>query len=314
MAIFRIKNNKFEKIREKKFDYEKDLQKLVEQNLEEVFGLEFVSGASNKEFSIQGTHQRYYVDTLAYDPQLNSFVIIEYKKDKSLSVIDQGYAYLSAMLNNKADFILEYNEKKSKNLKRGSIDWSQARVIFVAREFTPYQKGAIAFQDLPIEIWEAQLLEGRLASFTQIKPPETRESISKITKSETIKKVSREVMTFTYEDHFKRADSKRKTMLTELRKKIFSLDENIKEKPVKSYLGYKLNWYNFTTIHVYKNKLKVYVRKNKLKSDKRKTFKRVPSSYQWGKTALWWIDITEDKEIDYIMEAIKESYEAAPDR
>lgn len=32
-------------------------------------------------------------------------MIIEYKRDKNFSVIDQGYAYLSLMLNNKADFI-----------------------------------------------------------------------------------------------------------------------------------------------------------------------------------------------------------------
>ena len=58
------------------------------------------------------------IDTLAFDDELNSFVIIEYKKDRSFSVIDQGYAYLALMLNNKADFILEYNENKNKTLKK----------------------------------------------------------------------------------------------------------------------------------------------------------------------------------------------------
>lgn len=314
MSIFQVKHNKLVKIKEKKFNYERDLQKLVEHNLEEIFGLEFVSGGLNKEFSVQGTHQRFYVDTLAYDPQVNSFVIIEYKKDKSLSVIDQGYAYLSAMLNNKADFILEYNERKSKNLKRGGIDWTQARVIFVAREFTPYQKGAIAFKDLPIELWETQLLEDRLASFTQIKPPETQESISAVTKSDTIKKVSKEVKAFTYEDHYARANENIKALLNKLREQILTTDESIKEKPVQNYLGYKLSWYNFTSIHVYKTKLKIYVRKKKLESNKRKLFKKFPPSYGWGKTPLWWIDISDEKKLDYVMRAIRESYEAAPDR
>jgi hypothetical protein len=42
-----------------------------------------------------------------------AFVIIEYKKDRNFSVVDQGVAYLNLMPNNKADFILEYNERSS---------------------------------------------------------------------------------------------------------------------------------------------------------------------------------------------------------
>jgi len=122
MPIFKIEKDKFKRIKEKNFDYERDMQALVEKNLEEVFGLEFVSGALNKEFSVKNQHQALYMDTLAYDPQSNSFVIIEYKKGSSYSVIDQGYAYLSGMLNNKADFVLEYNERKGKNIKKDSID------------------------------------------------------------------------------------------------------------------------------------------------------------------------------------------------
>jgi hypothetical protein len=91
---------------------------------------------------------------MAYDNETNSFVIIEYKRDKNFSVIDQGYAYLSLMLNNKADFILEYNENQEKTLKRKDVDWSQSRVVFISPSFTSYQKEAINFKDLPIELWE----------------------------------------------------------------------------------------------------------------------------------------------------------------
>ena len=309
MLIFNIKNNKFIKIKEKSFDYEKDLQKLVERNLEEVFGLEFISGASNKQFVIKNRE----IDTLAFDQQTKSFVVIEYKKDRSFSVIDQGYTYLGLLLNNKAEFVLHYNEIKDKNLKKDGVDWSQSRVIFIAREFTPYQKGAIAFRDLPIELWEVQLMEGGFISFSQIKPAETQESITKVTKSRAIEKVAQEVKTFTLEDHYRKASPMIKQLVNKLRERIFSLDENIREKPVQNYLGYKLNWYSFVSVHVYKGKLKIYVRKKKLEKDNNKKFTKVPASYGWGKTPLWWIDITNDKDLDYILEVIKESYEAAPD-
>ncbi|MFZ0328463.1 MAG: hypothetical protein WBP64_05315 [Nitrososphaeraceae archaeon] len=51
------------------------------------------------EFELHG----FRIDTLAFDKESKAFVIIEYKKDRNLSVVDQGIAYLNLMLNNKAD-------------------------------------------------------------------------------------------------------------------------------------------------------------------------------------------------------------------
>ena len=109
MAIYQIRKGDLVPIKEKMIDLEKDLQKLTEKNLQTVFGLEFV----RTEFGLHNL----YIDTLAFDPESKSFAIIEYKRDKSFSVVDQGYACLALMLNNKADFILEYNEREKGNLK-----------------------------------------------------------------------------------------------------------------------------------------------------------------------------------------------------
>lgn len=315
MAIYRIKNQlKLEKIKERSFPDEDYLQRLVEKNLQELFGLEFISGATNKELTVKGQHQNFYIDTFAFDPQTNSFVIIEYKKDRSFSIIDQGYAYLSAMFNNKADFILEYFERTGKTLKKDDVDWSQSRVIFVAREFTPYQKGSIGFKDLPIELWEAQLSEGDLVAFNQIKPLETQESITTVTKGEKVKKISKELKTYSLEDHRRKGNDKIKTLFDDIREEILAIDEGIKEKPVQNYIGYKMNWFNFTSLHVYQKKIRVTVRKTKLDNDSEKRFKKYPASYAWGETPLWWIDISGVDEIKYVMKVIRESYEAAPDK
>mgnify|MGYP001560393601 CR=1 FL=1 len=101
MGLFTIKNNKFDRIKQTTFKLEKDIQKLTEENLQTIFNLQFV----RSEFALNGLR----IDSLAYDNENSCFVIIEYKRDQNFSVIDQGYAYLSLMLNNKADFILEYN-------------------------------------------------------------------------------------------------------------------------------------------------------------------------------------------------------------
>jgi RecB family endonuclease NucS len=129
MALYKI-SKKLEYIKEKSFKLEREIQEMTEQNLKLIFGLDFVKS----EFSLNN----FRIDTLAFDYDSNSFVIIEYKRDKNFSVIDQGYAYLSLMLNNKADFILEYNEKQGKILKRADVDWSQSRVMFISPSFTNY--------------------------------------------------------------------------------------------------------------------------------------------------------------------------------
>ena len=150
MPLFSIKSDRLERVKEVPFKSErKDIQCITESSLKEVFGFEFVKS------ELQLGSLR--IDTLAFDSENRSFVIIEYKIDQSFSVIDQGYAYLGLLLNNKAEFILEYNESKGQGLKRDDVDWTQSKVIFVSPQFTKYQKQAINFRDLPIEL-------GRLAS------------------------------------------------------------------------------------------------------------------------------------------------------
>lgn len=61
------------------------------------------------------------------------------------------------MLQNKADFILEYNEQNPKDqLSRNNVDWSQSRVIFVSSDFTENQIEATNFKDIAIELYEVK--------------------------------------------------------------------------------------------------------------------------------------------------------------
>src|SRR3989339_266667 len=175
MYLFKLeKENKLKEVHEIKFKLEKEIQRLTENNLLEIFDLRFVKS----EFTLHN----FRIDTLAFDEELKSFVIIEYKKDKSFSVVDQGYAYLSLMLNNKADFILEYNESLNSNLKRNDVDWSQSKVIFISPSFTDYQKESINFKDLPIELWEVKYFNNQTISYIPQKASGATESIKIISK------------------------------------------------------------------------------------------------------------------------------------
>ena len=101
---------------------ERQIQKITETNLQQIFGLDLVKS----EFELHGLR----IDTLAYNNESNAFVIIEYKKDRNFSVVDQGIAYLNLMLNNKADFILEYNDTHTKPLKQ-----TRSRLVTIKNHF-----------------------------------------------------------------------------------------------------------------------------------------------------------------------------------
>ncbi len=161
MPLYLNSKGKLKELNERSFKIERDLQKIFEENLGEIMNLTLVKS----ECSIKNKR----IDTLAYDPQSNAFIIIEYKRDKNLSVVDQGFTYLSLMLENKADFIVEYNESLKKNLKREDIDWSQTRVAFVSPSFTENQILATNFKDIAIELWEVKQHENDLILVTPIK-------------------------------------------------------------------------------------------------------------------------------------------------
>src|SRR5690606_36294996 len=133
-------------------------------------------------------------DTLAYDADSRSFVIIEYKRERNFSVVEQGVSYLNLMLENKAEFIVEYNESQQQNLKRSDVDWSQSKVIFVSPSFTDFQKQASNFKDLPIELWEIKQYEGYIIVVNPVKKSKAAPTIKTIQSSSDseLEKVSKE--------------------------------------------------------------------------------------------------------------------------
>jgi len=301
MPVFSIKENKLKRIKGVVFNKEKEIQKFTEPNLEEIFGLEFIKS--------EVTLGNLRIDTLAFDNEAKSFVIIEYKKDENFSVIDQGYAYLALLLNNKADFILEYNECKNKSLSRGSLDWSQSKIVFITPQFTKYQRQAINFKDLPIELWEVNKYENDTISFNQLKSPENSESINKISsKSGIVQKVGREIKVYTEEYHAQKMPKNIKEMYQELKEKISDLGVEIEIRPRKYYIGF-ITSTNFVDIQLQKSKIKLAF--NIIKgglNDPKKVARDVSNIGHWG-NGDYEMDLKSAENIDYAMTLIKQSYE-----
>lgn len=301
MNLYKLNKTKLEEIKNIPFKLEKDIQNLVEENLEMLFGLEFVKS----EFPLKN----FRIDTLCFDRQTNSFVIIEYKKGKNYSVIDQGYSYLSLMLNNKSEFILEYNESKAKFLKRNDVDWSQSRVIFISPQFSTYQKQSIDFKDLPFELWEIKRYSNDTIILNQHKSTsqESVKTISSTSSDERVQDVSREIVVYTEEDHLQKASPEVRELALELKDRILEL-ENVEMNPVKQYIGFKVDKKVITDFEVQKVKLKLRVNlKNGHLDDPKGLFRDVSEIGHWG-IGDYEAVVTPETDLDYLMSLIKQSY------
>lgn len=301
MPIFSLDSGKLKEISDIPLKLEKDLQETVEKNLDVIFGLEFVSN----EFQLQGLR----IDTLAYDKESDSFVIIEYKREKSSSVVDQGLAYLSLLLNNKAEFILLYNEHSDDKLRKDDVDWSQSKVIFIANSFTLYQTQALGFRDLPIELWEVKQYSNKTILFNQIHSPEKTESINKLgAKSEAVRSITREIKTYTEEYHFEKNGSPQtKEFYQEIKQRILALGDNIEIVIRKKYIAFKSN-YNFVYINFQRNKLHVdlSIRENEVE-DPKHVIRNMEGIGHYG-AGQSRITIDDKSQIPYLMGLIEQSY------
>ncbi|WP_438939883.1 DUF5655 domain-containing protein [Chitinophaga hostae] len=300
MNIYALKSGTLNQIKELPFKLEREIQSIFEQNLNTVMGLELVKS----EFSIKNRR----IDTLAYDQQSKAFIIIEYKKDKNISVVDQGFTYLSLMLENIADFIIEYNESLKRQLTRDEVDWSQTRVVFVSTSFTENQKLATNFKDIAIELWEVKRFENQTVSITPIKKSKSAESIKPLTQQNNkLKAVQDEIKVYTEDDHLTKPTDEIKELYDLLRNRIIALADDIEVIPQKMYIAFRKDKKNFTYLHLQKKNIKIWLNAKWGEIEEPKGIAYDVSNkghYGYGD---YEIDMSNDSQLEYILSLMKET-------
>lgn len=286
-------------LKEKPFKLEREIRKLFEANLREVLGLQLVKS----EFSIKNKR----IDTLAFDPETKAFIIIEYKRNKNISVVDLGFTYLGLMLENKADFIVEYNETLKINLKRKEVDWTQTRVAFVSTSFTENQKTATNFKDIAIELWEVKRYENDLISISKVSKSKSAQSIKPITQNnQKLKAVTEQLKVYTEEDHLQRRSDDVVELYETYKTAILNLSDDIEIDYRKDYIAFKKNS-NIADIIVQRKGLKIWINLKKGSLDDPKNLMRDVSEIgHWG-NGDYEIVIKDDKHLEYIMSLIKQA-------
>jgi predicted transport protein len=300
MNLYKTHSNDIDIVKEKPFKLEREIQSLFESNLNKLMNLQLVKS----EFSIKNRR----IDTLAYDKQSNAFIIIEYKRSKNISVVDQGFTYLALMLENKADFIVEYNETLKQNIKRTDVDWSQTRVVFVSTGFTENQRTATNFKDIAIELWEVKRYENNLISVNQIKKSKSAESIKPITSSnKQLDNITKEIKVYSEEDHTANKSDEIIELYEIFRDAIVNLADNIEVTPRKLRIAFKIGHRVVCDIHLQKHNLKLWINlKRGILDDPKKLMNDVSNKGHWG-SGDYELKTTDTKDLEYILSLIKQS-------
>lgn len=297
--IFTNKNGNLLPQKETNFKLEKDLQKLVEENLYEILNLTFVK----TEFSIES----YRFDTVAYNEETKSFTIIEYKRGKNESLVDQGYAYLYTLLNRKADFVLLYNEVFKTSKGMNDFDWSQTRIVFISPQFTNYQKNATAFINMPFELYEIKQYESGIVSVNQVNKQEQKEEIVSDARDDKLKKVAKEIVVYTEEDALQNVSDTTREWYDEIKDRILEFG-NIEIVPKKLYIAFKGKT-NVCDFIMQKEQFKVIINvKEGELSDPRQMARNVKNVGHWG-NGDYEITVKDSDSFDYIISLIRQSFD-----
>jgi len=299
MQLFQQSKTDLIGLKEKPFKLEKDIQRVVENNLEQIFRYRFIKS----EFVIKSNR----IDTLAFDEENCSFVIIEYKRDRNYSVVDQGVSYLNLMLEYKADFIIEYNESQKKNLKRNDVDWSQSKVIFIAPSFTDFQRQSSNFKDLPIELLEIKQFEDNVIVINPIKKSQSAPSIKQVQgkADSNISKVTKEIKVYSEDDHLSGKSDEVKELYETFKTAILNLSPDIETTAKKLYVAFKKGK-NIADIHIQQKSLKIWINGHKGELDDPKQLtKDVSNVGHWG-NGDYELNVSDTKNIEYIMSLIKQ--------
>ncbi|MDY3317450.1 DUF5655 domain-containing protein [Riemerella anatipestifer] len=301
MRLYKKQQNAITILKEKNFKLEKDIQNIFEKNLGILFNLVFIKS----EFSIKNNR----IDTLAFDKESKAFVIIEYKRSQSSSVIDQGISYLNLMLEYKADFIVEYNETQEEHLKRTDIDWSQSKIIFVSPSFTDFQKQSSNFKDLPIELWEVKQFEGDILLINPIKKSKSAPSIKQVEQNDNseISKVTREIKVYTEEDHLQNKSDDVQELYEIFKEAILKLSSEIEVHPKKWYIAYKTK-NNVVDIEIQASGLKLWINLKKGELDDPKKIMRDVSVLKGHNgNGDYELSVKNTEQLEYIMSLIKQA-------
>ena len=254
--VFKLNLEQLSKLNQTSFDNEKILQTLIEKNVGVIFdGLEFLA----TEFQIKDLRP----DSVVFDVEKNSFVIIEYKNVKNKQVLDQGATYYRILNEYKGDFVLLYNKLKNKQREISDFNWEESYVIFISPEFTKYQIGATGI-GLPVRLYQIQQFDEGIITIERMDETATKPSrlgSSEEPKNKTYVKLDEYDEEKYLNGEYKTGNSSPETreLYFKIKKRLLETFEDLEVRQRKAYVGFylKSNDASICTLAIGKSKIKI---------------------------------------------------------
>ncbi len=270
---------------------EKELQNLIEQNMELFFGVRFLKS----EYVIANGR----MDSIGIDEN-NCPVIFEYKRSQNENVINQGLFYLDWLLDHKADFKLLVIEKFGIEAAE-NIDWSVPCVICVAHDFTKYDVHAVNQMQRNIKLVSYRKYSEDLILFEHINVPVAK----LITEPES--SVSKGSSQKSHLEKLSVISNELKNLYASVCNYIESLGDDIVSNQLKHYLAYK-KVQNIACVEVYNKQIILYLRLNPDTVDIEKNFTRDVRNIGHFGTGNLEISIKNEKDFEKAKPLIERAY------
>lgn len=269
---------------------EKDLQTVIEKNMQEFFGVTFLAS----EYAIDSGR----MDSVGIDEN-NCPVIFEYKRRVNQNVINQGLYYLDWMLEHKDSFELLVLKKLGQQVA-DQIDWSIPRLICVAEDYNRYDERAIKLIKGSISLIRYKKFDDEILMFELINSIKSKAS-NDISTKENSKYAEK-----TFNEQYESAPAKMKNIYGDLREYTLSLGDDVSENTLKKYTAFK-KIKNFVTMEIYSSKILVDFRLNPDNFTLTDNLRDIRAIGHWGCGGLQYI-IKSEKDIEYAKELIQKAY------
>lgn len=247
MELFRIDGMSLSPLARMSLKLEREIQRLLEANLEAVFGIRFLA----TEYSTGERHAG-RIDSLGIDEN-GTPVVVEYKLTSSENVINQSLYYLDWLVDHKADFAMLVQQKLGPNV---AIDWTSPRVLCIADSFSKYDAYAVQQIGRNIQLVQYRIFDGRFLLVDVVGGGQTAAGKSK--KAGSAIATTPEAAEYTVTGHLGKAQPRLREIADELREYVLQLGEDVTETPVKLYVAYRTTR-NFCCLEIHHKHLFLYL-------------------------------------------------------
>lgn len=258
IQLFRLQNNAATELTASAAALERNLQSLIEGQMETFLGVRFLA----TEYATGKTH-RGRIDSLGLDEN-NCPVIIEYKRHSNENVINQGLFYLDWLLDHKAEFRWLVMEKLGKDVA-DSVEWPGTRLLCIAADFTRYDQHAVQQIPRSIELIRYKLFGEDLLLLELVNTQTVAEPATESAKPApadagpaTPKPQGRDKG---FAEQLEGAAAEIQALYADLRSFVFALGDDVTEKQPRLYVAFR-KLKNFACVVMHPNRMLVILKLN----------------------------------------------------